>query len=631
MIRYILAALALLGAAPAAAQTISGCSSVASNRIAASKDIPKLTADADCADRARDMAVAMAKVRRDRIAVLTPPVMAPPVVKVDPNTLLQVGDSITAWGGSYADLYAAARPKLTRYKSAVGGDGIAQMVVRQAVDRARHAGTVTIFGGANDLSNVSLYPKVSDWFAALMAYAAPFRADGAKVVVATILPQANNAIHTARRGEANALIRAEVGKRIDGVADFAATAMGTDAAPVDKTMYVDGLHPTDGTVNPAWYGHKAYLLPAYAAAVDKALGLAPPVVTTPVPASSSVELPKIATNVDTKGLQVPSWGDGSIPPSGKPDVVGAFRFICEAGQVSADDPVVYPGQPGKSHLHQFFGNTGANAYSTYESLRTTGDSTCGNILNRSAYWMPAMINGDGMVVRPDYVSIYYKRRPATDPYCKVQGIACVPIPRGLRYVFGHNVYGPNSTPGYLLWFNCDGPTAKSGHYPDIVAAAANCPAGNRLGASINAPDCWNGKDLDSADHRSHMAYAMYDPNDGQLKCPSTHRYVIPTFTMGVWYSVDDTLDRSGTWTPQTRTWYLSSDKMPGMAPMRPGSTFHSDWFGAWDDDTMAAWTANCIDKLLNCSGGDLGNGKQIADAWLRSDRANPRLVPVPAR
>ena len=36
-------------------------------------------------------------------------------------------------------------------------------------------------------------------------------------------------------------------------------------------------------------------------------------------------------------------------------------------------------------------------------------------LNRSGYWMPAMLNGAGYVVRPDYVMIYYKRRPATDP------------------------------------------------------------------------------------------------------------------------------------------------------------------------------------------------------------------------
>jgi hypothetical protein len=39
--------------------------------------------------------------------------------------------------------------------------------------------------------------------------------------------------------------------------------------------------------------------------------------------------------------------------------------------------------------------------------------------------MPAMLNGVGGVVRPDFVSIYYKRRPSSDPECQRMGIACV--------------------------------------------------------------------------------------------------------------------------------------------------------------------------------------------------------------
>ena len=340
-------------------------------------------------------------------------------------------------------------------------------------------------------------------------------------------------------------------------------------------------------------------------------------------ASASVELPAIPSNFDVNALLVPSWGSGVIPASGKPDVVGAFRFICMPGQVLADDPIVYPGQPGQSHLHQFFGNTAANAQSTYKSLRTTGDSTCNNMLNRSAYWIPAMMNGRGKAIRPDYVSIYYKRRPASDPECmRMAEKGCRELPRGLRYIFGYNM---NSGQGGGFYYNCDGPTATAGHYPDIVAAAKACPTGNRLGVVISAPECWDGKTLDASDHRSHMAYTSYG-SWGYPKCPSTHPYVVPTFTLGAWYSTDDNLDRSGDWSPSKPTWQLSSDTMAGMTPKRPGSTMHADWFGAWDDGIMKTWSENCINKLLNCSGGDLGNGKQLK---MRSDfswNAIPRLV-----
>ncbi len=342
----------------------------------------------------------------------------------------------------------------------------------------------------------------------------------------------------------------------------------------------------------------------------------------------NVELPTIPSNFDIQSELVPSWGSGAIAPSAVPDVVGAFRFICNAGQVSFDDPIVYPGQPGKSHLHQFFGNTGADASSTYASLRTSGGSTCTSPLNRSAYWMPAMLNGKGQVVRPDYVSIYYKRRPVSDPECRRQGAACVEIPRGLRFIFGFDMLNHKAQKTGGGYFNCDGPTGIAGHYPTIVDVAKNCPVGNKLGAVISAPDCWNGKDLDSPDHRSHVAYGRYG-DDGGYRCPVSHPYIIPTFTLGAWYSVDETLDRSGKWDGTFASWHLSSDDMPGM-PMKPGSSFHTDWFGAWDDQVMKIWTDNCINRLLNCSGGDLGNGQQMKTfkgfTWV----AKPHLVDPPS-
>jgi hypothetical protein len=350
--------------------------------------------------------------------------------------------------------------------------------------------------------------------------------------------------------------------------------------------------------------------------------------------SAGPALPSVPSSFDwRKGVQ-PSWGSGDIPKSAAPDVVGAFRFICSPAQVLADDPIVYPGQPGKSHLHQFFGNTEATANSTFVTLRSKGSSTCnaGDFpLNRSSYWMPAMLDGKGNVVKPDYISIYYKRRPIHDPKCslssgdsKAEG-NCVPLPNGLRFVFGFDMLDPRSAPTGAAYFNCDGKTAKPGHYATIALAAANCPTArnddgsfNRLGAVIGAPDCWDGKHLDSPNHRSHVAYPDYGDR-GFLRCPKSHPFVIPTFTLGVWYTVDENVGG----------WRLASDDMMPGAPA--GSTFHADWWGAWDEHAAKTWMDHCINQLLNCSGGDMGNGQQLAGAaqppygW----GVNPdRLVPL---
>jgi hypothetical protein len=40
-----------------------------------------------------------------------------------------------------------------------------------------------------------------------------------------------------------------------------------------------------------------------------------------------------------------------------------------------DDPIVFPGQPGASHMHDFFGNETTNAYSTQSSM-LAGATNC---------------------------------------------------------------------------------------------------------------------------------------------------------------------------------------------------------------------------------------------------------------
>lgn len=338
------------------------------------------------------------------------------------------------------------------------------------------------------------------------------------------------------------------------------------------------------------------------------------------------QLEKVANNLNRQQLLQPSWGGGYIAQqAGGP--VGEFRFLCKASHVAYDDPIVFPGQVGRSHLHMFFGNTLTSATSTYESLRTTGLSSCQSALNRSAYWIPALMNGRGQVVMPEYVSIYYKRMPYYDPLC--QKDICVGLPRGLRFVFGRTMSGLQTAPTEGgVYFNCDGPGAVPAAYGNLAEAARNCPNGAVIGAIVNAPECWNGRDLDSPDHRSHMSEFIRD-GFGQVSCPTSHPYRLPHFSLQAWFATDSTLDRSGDTSPTANTWYFSSDRMTGMPALTSGTTFHADWYGAWDDETLDTWMGHCINKMLNCSGGDLGNGTQMVFSN-EYNNPPPRLIPVPA-
>ncbi|WP_260598860.1 DUF1996 domain-containing protein [Sphingomonas endolithica] len=117
----------------------------------------------------------------------------------------------------------------------------------------------------------------------------------------------------------------------------------------------------------------------------------------PVLANEFGPQPAIADGLSTAvGGGLRKTDPSGPPPSAAPDNLGAWRINCFPTHSAADDPIVSPGKPGKAHPHTFFGNVGTDANSTYTSLRTTGESTCVNKLWRSAYWLPAVIDGPGV-------------------------------------------------------------------------------------------------------------------------------------------------------------------------------------------------------------------------------------------
>lgn len=331
----------------------------------------------------------------------------------------------------------------------------------------------------------------------------------------------------------------------------------------------------------------------------------------------------MGSTVDASGLIVKGYErNGSfIPPSAKPDVMGAFRFICTAGQLNYDDPILYPGVKGGSpHLHQWYGNTSGNYASTYTSLRGGGDSTCSNRLNRSAYWVPALMTSRSQVIQPDYLSIYYKRRADGDPVCmRMAPEGCVGIPTGLRVVSGYDMkrMGTPQPENDTFTLRCVSPGKPSVMRKTLGEAITDCGGAGQIIATVSFGICWNGT-LDSADHRSHLTHPVRG-SSGEEKCPATHRYVIPELTQQIAYTTKSS---------DGQVWF-ASDRMNGMA-MTPGSTFHADYMEGWDPKVRAIWERECVGKLRNCADGELGNGTMLKRGALTYS-AVTRLEAVPPR
>jgi Domain of unknown function (DUF1996) len=354
-----------------------------------------------------------------------------------------------------------------------------------------------------------------------------------------------------------------------------------------------------------------------------ALVEAGPYIPDPVESPAIDGLPDIPSNFDRQHEVQTSQSPVTAATDG---LIGAFRFICQPGHLNWDDPIVYPGMVGGSpHLHQWFGNSRGNAKSTFKSLRSSGESGCMGPLNRSAYWMPAMLNGEGQVIRPDYIAIYYKRVPKSSKECGIDGALCLALPRGLRYIFGYDMLrlGKPQRQNEIFHWKCVTPDNRTLGPLAARFDQLECPPGNTLMVTLASPDCWDGRNLDSKGHRTHVVHQRLNSGSGRRTCPSSHPYLIPQFTLGAAFSV-----MPG---ESIQAWHLASDRMPGQPVMPSGATFHADWFGAWDDKTLKTWTSNCIDKILSCSAGQLGDGTIMRRPDNYGLVANPRLVAIPPR
>jgi len=107
---------------------------------------------------------------------------------------------------------------------------------------------------------------------------------------------------------------------------------------------------------------------------------------------------------------------------------------------------------------------------------------------------------------------------------------------------------------------------------------------NGLRVQLYFPMCWNGKDMDSPDHQSHMAYStMYNGGD----CPPTHPELIPIIFFEVSYSVDKFPHGKGT---NPFVWSCGDPT---------GYGFHGDFLGGWDPDVMQAVINNPLCDISN--------------------------------
>lgn len=242
---------------------------------------------------------------------------------------------------------------------------------------------------------------------------------------------------------------------------------------------------------------------------------------------------------------------GSAATSG-----GQFTVQCDYSHTLRDDSIVFPQMPGASHAHDFYGNVSTNASSTYAGLLGAG-TTCTTPDDTAAYWQPTLlVNGSPVAANAERA--YYAN--ATKGPIRA-------FPAGLRVIAGNSrATGPQPTS--VFYWGC-------AHDENAGQLTSPPQCTDQLRAHIVFPNCWDGVNLDSADHRSHMAYSSGG------RCPADHPVALPRLTIAVGWNA----------TPAPASVSLSSG---------PAYTMHADFLNSWRQGALESLVSRCLAAHLNC-------------------------------
>jgi hypothetical protein len=233
---------------------------------------------------------------------------------------------------------------------------------------------------------------------------------------------------------------------------------------------------------------------------------------------------------------------------------GLFWLRCNPSHTLPDDPIVHPGMPGTSHLHEFFGNDTTDAFSTYSDM--VGQSTTCLVADDTAgYWVPALLTSGGIEIAPLDVNAYYWGEKG-----KTQA-----FPADFKEIAGATVGTPV---GPHVYYQC------MGSDPTSYLSLPNCAltSGKHVKAQVEFPSCWDG--VTAYDETSHMAY----PN-GDV-CPADHSVYLPRLVVHVeWNRVDASSD------------HLASDPAMGFDH---GESMHADFWNTWNQTRLESLVATCI-------------------------------------
>ncbi|MEU3948804.1 DUF1996 domain-containing protein [Streptomyces sp. NPDC029526] len=286
---------------------------------------------------------------------------------------------------------------------------------------------------------------------------------------------------------------------------------------------------------------------------------------------------------------------------------GTFVSECGVnanGLFNSDNVIAAPGVAnGAHHFHDYIGNQATNAFSSDDDL-ARAETSCADQGDKSSYYWPVLrlqngveerdanspgggIEGNvGEIVTPKEVTLSFEGNPKGE---------VTAMPRFLRIITGDAKSFVNGPANANASWSCTGFEDRQ-----LTDKYPLCPEGSDVVRTFDFQSCWDGRNTDSANHRTHMAFV-----DEQGNCPSGFKPV-PQLVQRIVYDVDaPSLDDGGKTVP-----LFAVDSFPEQ--LHKPITDHGDFINVFDEDLMNEMV-DCINEGRTCGAGGNGGGDNGGD------------------
>ncbi|MGW2812092.1 DUF1996 domain-containing protein [Streptomyces sp. NPDC001415] len=277
----------------------------------------------------------------------------------------------------------------------------------------------------------------------------------------------------------------------------------------------------------------------------------------------------------------------AAPQPGRGASTGTFTSDCgrnQNGKRNPDNVIVAPGvSNGAHHMHDYVGNQATDAFSSDADL-ARGNTSCRNQGDKSTYYWPvvrvlnqgndkdANANGGGKdknvgkIQTPTQATIQLTGSPVS----KVTA-----MPRFLRIITGDAKAFTNGNANANASWSCTGFENRQlkDKYP-------LCPQGSQVVRTFKFQSCWDGKNTDSANHRTHVAFT-----DKRGACPAGFK-AIPQLVQRIVYDVP------------AKAGAFAVDSFPEQ--LHKPVTDHGDFIDVFSDQLMGK-AVNCINTGRSCA------------------------------